>query len=253
MPAAAVRGSYPKGGQNPVAGGIRAGISNKKLKPANRPLALNSTGNPMALGPYPTGNPGLGRITGPATVSNPGGAAATRISQRGNVEVPTGLPTAGPNGRPALPKPPTISAVNPEWDRQRSDISYRYNTDAAANAYGRFLSQQRGERQLGDMSRAFGRETPRYTASFGQRGLSGGGINSGAMHHSMRNYIGDYGRDYGRTQQAMTQELQQFDKQQADLDAWRQKSLADIQRAQAQETANIAAQLEYLRELAGGL
>lgn len=139
------------------------------------------------------------------------------------------------------------------YSRARGDVNYRYSADSANNAYGRFLSQQRGSRNLGDMSRNFSRQMPSYTASFGQRGLSGGGINSGAMQQSMRNYIGDYGRQYGRVQQDATQQLQQFDLNQANLDAWRQAELSDIRQREAMDTANTATQLDYLRQMVGGL
>ena len=55
-----------------------------------------------------------------------------------------------------------------------ADLGYRYNTDRATNAYGRFLSQQRGERSLGDMSRRRSTAPCRtISAGFGLRGLRG--------------------------------------------------------------------------------
>ena len=97
------------------------------------------------------------------------------------------------------------------YEQEASDLNYRYNTDKATNAYGRFLSQQRGNRTLGGMSRNFSRALPNYKAHFGQRGLSGGGIRSGSMGRAMGNFLGDYSRDYGQAQQDMTQEAQQYD------------------------------------------
>jgi hypothetical protein len=139
------------------------------------------------------------------------------------------------------------------YERQAGDVNYQYSRDAATNAYGRFLSQQRGERSLYDQSQQFGRQLPGYTASFGQRGLSGGGINSGAMRQSMGNYIGDYATQYGRTQQDTTNELQQYDLSQLNLDEWRQQQLAAIQAQKANDIANTASNLEYIRQLVGGL
>ena len=69
----------------------------------------------------------------------------------------------------------------------------------------------------------------------------------------MRNYIGDYGRQYGRVQQDATQQLQQFDLNQANLDAWRQAELSNIRQREAMDTANTATQLDYLRQMVGGL
>lgn len=139
------------------------------------------------------------------------------------------------------------------YERQTADVNYKYGQDSITNAYGRFISQQRGSRSLGDLSRQFGREMPGYTSSFSQRGLAGGGINSGAMRQSMNNYVGDYARNYGRAQQDMTQELQQYDLSQANLDEYRQQSLAGIQAQKARDIADTAAALENIRAIVGGL
>jgi hypothetical protein len=139
------------------------------------------------------------------------------------------------------------------YERQRGDITYKYSQDAATNAYGRFISQQRGQRTLGDMSQAYGRAYPGYKAQFGQRGLSGGGVNSGAMQRSMNQYVGDYARDYGRAQQDQTAELQQYDLQQRNLDQWRNQALQDIETQKAQDIANAALNLQYWKQAMGGI
>lgn len=149
---------------------------------------------------------------------------------------------------------PTFSPYNEgNYERQKRDIEYNYSNAATQNAYGRFLSQQRGERSLGDMSRNFGRSYAPYKAQFGNRGLAGAGINSGVQQQAMSNYLGDYARDYGRQQQDITQGLQQYDSELDNLSAFRQQSLADLEAEKAQGIANDARMIEYLRELVGGL
>lgn len=139
------------------------------------------------------------------------------------------------------------------YERARRDLDYDYGNQAATNAYGRFLSQQRGERGLGDMSRQFHNSYAPYKAQFGQRGLAGAGINSGVQQQAMSNYVGDYMRNYGWGQQDLTQQLQQYDMNQANLDAFHQQSLADLEAQKAQQIANDAQAIEYLRQLVGGL
>jgi hypothetical protein len=139
------------------------------------------------------------------------------------------------------------------YERQRGDVNYKYTNDAATNAYGRFISQQRGQRNLGDMSQAYGRAYPGFKAQFGQRGLSGGGINSGAMRQSMQRYVGDYAQQYQRSQQDMTQEDQQFEAQQRNLDQWRQQALQDIDTQKTNDIANAAANLQYWKQMMGGV
>jgi hypothetical protein len=139
------------------------------------------------------------------------------------------------------------------YERQRGNVEYKYSTDSATNAYGRFLGQQRYERQNADASRAYGRAYPGYKASFGQRGLSQGGINSGAMRRSMGNYVGDYQRQYQQGAQDQTLANQNYDMQQANLDQWRQQSLQGIESDKANEIAFAAQNLQQLRDLLGSL
>ena len=139
------------------------------------------------------------------------------------------------------------------YERSKNDANYRYGTESATNAYGRFISQQRGSRQLGDMSRNFGRQMPLQKSQFGQRGLSGPGVQSGVMQNSMNNYLGDYARGYGRQQQDNTQQLQQYDLNQDNLNSWYQQSLGDIEGQKARDIAADAAQIDALRNQVGGL
>ena len=139
------------------------------------------------------------------------------------------------------------------YERQRRDVDSQYGNQTTTNAYGRFLGQQRGQRNLGDTSRQFGRQYPGAKASFGQRGLSGGGINSGSMQESMGRFVGDYARDYGRQQQDLTQQGQQYDMQQAQLDQWRQEALRGIEESKANDIAWAAQNVQQLRDIFGGM
>lgn len=139
------------------------------------------------------------------------------------------------------------------YEGQRRDVSYRHDTDAMNNAYGRFISQQRGSRQLGDMHRNFSRQTPSHNAGYGRRGLAGAGTQSGVQQRGMQNWYGDYGREYGRTQQDLTEGLRQYDRQQMSSTAYRDQALRDIDMAQTNEMANAAQNLEWLKQMIGAL
>lgn len=139
------------------------------------------------------------------------------------------------------------------YEGSRRTIEYDYNRNAANNAYGRFLSQQRGSRQLGDMSRQYNQAYPNYRASFGQRGLGGPGVNSGVQRNAMQRFVGDYTRDYGRAQQDMNMELQQYDLGDQQLDQWRQGALADLELQRQNEIAQAAANIAALRQYLGGV
>ena len=139
------------------------------------------------------------------------------------------------------------------YTRSKADVDYKYSNDATQNAYGRFLGQQRFDRSVGDAGRKFGRQYAPAKASFGQRGMSGGGINSGVMQQQMGQMVGDYGREMGRAYQDQTQSNQQYDLQQANSDQWRQSALQDIETKKANDIAWTAQNITELRELLGGL
>ena len=139
-----------------------------------------------------------------------------------------------------------------DYDRQASDLQYRFNTDSATNAYGRFLSQQRGNRGLTDMTKQFNRQLPQAYASYNQRGLSGGGTQSGTMKRAMGNYVGDYATQYQRGQQDLTQELQQNDLSQLNNQSYYNNSLAALQVQKQNAIANAALGIESLRPYLGG-
>jgi hypothetical protein len=148
---------------------------------------------------------------------------------------------------------PTSGYNAAAYGQQANDLNYRYNTDKAQNAYGRFLSQQRGTRSLGDMSQSFNRSLPKYRAGFSQRGLAGPGVRSGTVQRSMQNYLGDYAQAYGRAQQDAQQEVQNFDLQSAQLDAYLNNSLAQLEANKQNDIANAALSIEALRPYLGGI
>lgn len=139
------------------------------------------------------------------------------------------------------------------YERSTADINYKYGNEAATNAYGRFLSQQRGQRNLGDMQQAYGRAYPGYKAQFAQRGMAGPGVQSGVMQNSMNRFVGDYAQQYQRAQQDQTLEQQQYDMNQRNLDQWRQTATQDVEDRKANDIANAAINLQLWRQQMGGL
>jgi hypothetical protein len=112
------------------------------------------------------------------------------------------------------------------YERKRRDINQDYTTQSATNAYSRFLSQQRGQRNIADYTRQYGRQSedlnraygrntadytqnyqrgaPKLTAAYGNRGLATGGVQSGVYGKAMQNYVGDYNQQMGRATEDYT-------------------------------------------------
>lgn len=73
------------------------------------------------------------------------------------------------------------------------------------------------------------------------------------MQRSMGNYLGDFSRDYSAAQGELTGELQGYDLAQANLQAWLNNSLADIDTRKQNEIANAALAIEALKPQLGSL
>lgn len=69
-----------------------------------------------------------------------------------------------------------------------AELSNRYNTENAAQAFGTFLGQQRYRRQAQDQDLMFRRQLPRVGAQYNRRGL----YNSGLRRTGQQQYVTDY-------------------------------------------------------------
>lgn len=138
------------------------------------------------------------------------------------------------------------------YEASRRGVENRYTLDSARNAYGRFLSKQRGQRGLSDTTRNFKQSYAPYASQFGARGLTGGGLTSGVHQRAMANYVGDYYRDFGRQQQDLANTMQQYDIDQGMRDMWREEELRNIDLERYRNIASAAQSLNALREWLGG-
>jgi putative heme degradation protein len=133
------------------------------------------------------------------------------------------------------------------YEAQRRSVTNRYSQQAATNALGRFVSQQRGDRGIADYQRDYRRQMPNYTASYGQRGLTGSGVKSGVYNTAMRNFVGDHGQNLNRMYADQQTEANQYDLNMANYESEKQMALADIEATKAREIANAASYLTSLR------
>jgi len=138
------------------------------------------------------------------------------------------------------------------YERARRGVNDQYAANASTNAYARTLSQKRGSRQLGDYSRQFGRNTPRFVASYGRRGLAGPGVQSGVYEQAMQRYVSDYSRGRNDVVQDYADQNRQYDMADARFQSERQRALADIEMAKQREIAMAALNIKQLRPLIGG-
>lgn len=133
------------------------------------------------------------------------------------------------------------------YERSRRGIGDEYAAKGATNAYARFLSQQRSNRQIADYTQNFQRQAPKFTASYGQRGLAGSGVRSGVYGKAMQNYVGDYSQNLNRQYADQAQQLRQYDLTAAEQTASKKSALADLETQKQREIAQAAQYLAALK------
>lgn len=138
------------------------------------------------------------------------------------------------------------------YEAQRRGIDDDYAAKSSANAYSRTLSQQRGNRQIGQFQQNFRRELPGFNANFARRGLSGGNVRSGVHSNAFNRYVGDYQSNLGGMQADLAGQDQQFALNQMSLDQMRQSALADLEAQRQQQIALAALNISAVRPLIGG-
>lgn len=138
------------------------------------------------------------------------------------------------------------------FEAGRRQINDEYAGKQAANEFGRFVGQQRTNRQIGDFKTDFGRGQGRFMGGMARRGLTGGGVRSGAFQQALQQRAGDYTRDLGRMQQDQGMALQQSQLESANIDRWRNDALADLEAQKQREIALAALNIKAIKPMFGG-
>lgn len=147
----------------------------------------------------------------------------------------------------------TAGVVDPSlYTAARRGIRGDYLAQASLNEYNRNVAARKGDRSITDYTREWGKNVPRYTASWAKRGMSGPGVQSGVYKRAFSDYLGDYTRNQGRLQQDYDQGMQQFDLRDSELLAAKNRALADLEMRKAREITNTAAGLRSLSKQYGG-
>lgn len=135
--------------------------------------------------------------------------------------------------------------------RNENAIRSSWASNQAANTFGRQQAQLHGSRGMEDFRQGFQRQLPQFQSGFGQRGLAGGGMQSGVMQGAMRNYLGDYTKNLGRMTQDNASNLSQYDFNARQYDTLKEQQLAENQAAKIAQIAQTAAHITALKPYMG--
>jgi hypothetical protein len=137
------------------------------------------------------------------------------------------------------------------YTRARGQANSQHLSMQAANERGRFLSQRRGTRDRSDATRTFGRQQAGFMNSGAQRGLTGGGVRSGAFQQALQQRVGDRTRSMGRYEEDYATQQREFDFNSGNIDRQRDEMLLQIEEDKQREIAMSALQLKALKPLYG--
>ena len=133
------------------------------------------------------------------------------------------------------------------YNRGVRGVNDDFAAKRTANTFSRGLSQRRGSRQMGDATRSFRRQVPSMQQNFAGRGIA----NSGVYKRAMQNFTGDYTRNLGRMQEDLDSAGYQFDLQDRQLVAERDRVLQEMELAKAQQIAMTAQHIQGLKPYMG--
>ena len=133
------------------------------------------------------------------------------------------------------------------YESRRRAYTQAYGAQGAMDAYSRFLSQQRGARQRGEMQRQYEQATPRVVSAYSRRGLLGPNVQSGIFQRGLQEFARQRARQMSEFEQGQTEEERMYQLQEAQrLEAFRQQ-LADLEAEKARQIAEDAAALFQFR------
>jgi hypothetical protein len=119
-------------------------------------------------------------------------------------------------------------------------MQQRYGAESAMQAYSRFLTQQRGQRQQQNLSEQYRKAFPQLVGSYGRRGLAGPNTRSGIVRGGLSELAKKQLSDYGDLQQGLDQEMKQYDLQSAMREADLYGGLTDLETQKARQIAEDA-------------
>lgn len=129
----------------------------------------------------------------------------------------------------------------------KRNVNNDFAAKESAYQFSRGLSQRRGARDRADARQSFRRSQPGFQASWGSRGMG----DSGFYKEALQRRTSDHTRNLGRMREDQQSQLSQLDMQRASDTQARDRALADIDLAKAEEIASVGRWLEQLRPYLG--
>ena len=136
------------------------------------------------------------------------------------------------------------------FEARRRGYEQSYGSNAAMNAYSRFLAEQGGVKQRESLTRSYDKMLPQLMGSYGRRNIAGPKVSSGIQRAGLGEFAMNKMRDFSSLTESLAQQNRQYDLQSSQLQAALQQNLADLEADKARQIAMDAQAI--LQQRAGG-
>lgn len=99
-----------------------------------------------------------------------------------------------------------MAAFDPSlFEQRRRGLERSYSADSAMNAYQRFLSQRRGERDYADLTEQFRDNMPKMVSAYSRRNLVAPNVRSGVFGQALQRYDAERAKQLARARESTTE------------------------------------------------
>lgn len=126
------------------------------------------------------------------------------------------------------------------YEARKRGLTQGYAAEGAMNAYQQFVSQQRGQRSIADLTRQHEKAAPATVAAYGRRGLSGPNVRSGVTMRALRELAQQRIREQSDLERQLRESAMGYDLSERRRQEMYQSALQDLEAEKAREIAESA-------------
>lgn len=129
------------------------------------------------------------------------------------------------------------------YEARRRGLTDNYSATSAMRAYSQFLGRQGAQRGLADLNTNFNQQAPRVVSSYGQRGLVGPNVGTGAFARAMQQFAQQRVQQTAQAQTAIDQQEFGYGLTNRQAETGYNASLQDMEAEKARQIQEDAQQL----------
>ena len=126
------------------------------------------------------------------------------------------------------------------YEARKRGLTQGYAAEGAMNAYQQFVSQQRGQRGIADLTRQYEKAAPATVAAYGRRGLGGPNVRSGVTMRALRELAQQRIREQSDLERQLRESAMGYDLSERRRQEMYQSALQDLEAEKAREIAESA-------------